>query len=674
MKKLYKLLLICLLILSGGMALKAQNVDDTFSIESKEDLITFANLVENNKSLNARLYADIDLEGGYWNTICETALYYNSYSNDYGYSGTFDGNGHVIKNFKVKSSTTADASAGLFGTVCGTIKNLGVENFTFEDGGKDIRAAAIVGQLITTGGKISNCYVKNATITPGEHVTGGIAGCVYDGTIENCYVVNSNINGSSGRYGYIVGDSRGDKSSTDRPGTVTNCYSDNTPLISDRKGNLSSVENKSAAQFASGEVAYLLQGEQQTDIWGQNIDNGETKETLPVLGGAKVYKIYNSGCTHYGEFIYSNDANAEFYHEHSFTEDSNGFCTLCNGYEAAELVDGVYHIGNLGQLMWFANNVNTAHKVLLTADITIDNSVVWKPIGLQDGASNSSVFNGDGHTITFDNTNEGSVFGLFGTYNYSIIENLYLAGSITCNTTDDVGALVNSAYRTTIRNVISYVEVTNIGSGRAGGLAGQFGGQHSGELYSLIENCAVYADVTGNVAGGIIGHGWSGYQYYDIKNVAYAGDVTGSERQAAVIAYHGNSSDATKCKFENIYYCEKDALGFVGGGNTNYDLGTDVAAKTTEQFASGEVAYLLQGEQATQIWGQNIDNGETVQQYPVFSNAKVYKHTFNGVTLYSNHETLTAGGKCGDNLYWHVDENNVLTIFGTGAEIWKRKK
>ena len=98
MKKFYKLLFICLLILSGGMALKAQNVDDTFSIKSKEDLITFADLVENNKSLNARLYADIDLEGGYWNTICETALYYNSYSNDYGYSGTFDGNGHVIKN------------------------------------------------------------------------------------------------------------------------------------------------------------------------------------------------------------------------------------------------------------------------------------------------------------------------------------------------------------------------------------------------------------------------------------------------------------------------------------------------------------------------------------------------------------------------------------------------
>ena len=305
-------------------------------------------------------------------------------------------------------------------------------------------------------------------------------------------------------------------------------------------------------------------------------------------------------------------------------------------------------------------------SVKLYADINLT-GVEWTPFTME----RDMVFDGNGHNIHIEQdwsgTESGSNFGLFHTYNYNVIKNLTMTGYVKANTSGNVGAITGSAYRTTISNVISYVEVTNIGSGRAGGLAGQFGGQHSGELYSLIENCAVYANVTGNVAGGIIGHGWSGYQYYDIKNVAYVGDVTGSERQAAVIAYHGNNSSATKCKFENIYYCEKDALGFVGGGNTNYDLGTDVAVKTTAQFASGEVAYLLQGEQATQVWGQNIDNGETVQQYPVFSNAKVYKHTFNGVTLYSNHETLTAGGQCGDNLCWYVNENNTLTIYGTGA-------
>jgi hypothetical protein len=255
------------------------------------------------------------------------------------------------------------------------------------------------------GTTIENCHVINSTLTPNNYIVGGVAACNYAGTISNCYTYNVAVSGHS-RCGNLVSDTRGDINTSDRIGQVVNCYTHAARVAGTQSGGQINGcgENISDERFASGEIAYLLQGNQQTDIWGQNIDNGETKETLPVLGGAKVYKIYNSGCTHYGEFIYSNDANAEFYHEHSFTEDSNGFCTLCGGYEAAELVDGVYHIGNLGQLMWFANNVNTAHKVLLTADITIDNSVVWKPIGLQDGVSNSSVFNGDGHTITFDNT------------------------------------------------------------------------------------------------------------------------------------------------------------------------------------------------------------------------------------------------------------------------------
>ena len=88
--------------------------------------------------------------------------------------------------------------------------------------------------------------------------------------------------------------------------------------------------------------------------------------------------------------------------------------------------------------VWFSQNVHTSHSAVLTADITIDNSVVWTPIALNDGAGNGSTFNGNGHTITFANTREGSTFGLFARYNYSIIENLYLAGSISCNTESNV--------------------------------------------------------------------------------------------------------------------------------------------------------------------------------------------------------------------------------------------
>ncbi len=266
-----------------------------YEISTLEQLMEFAALVNGGvKDANAVLMADIDLSESEWTTICETGLYYNGYGDDFGYSGTFDGNGHIIKNITVKSSAAMDASCGLFGTVSGTIKNLGIEGFTFVDGGKDIRAGAIVGQLITANGKVKNCYVKGANIDPREHVAGGIAGCVYDGAIENCYVVESTITGTSGRYGHIVGDSRGDGSETDRPGTVTNCYSDNGTLRSDRTGNVKNCAVKSNDAFASGEVTWLLNGASSDGIWKQTLTGAEA-QPYPTFHGENVFYSEENG-------------------------------------------------------------------------------------------------------------------------------------------------------------------------------------------------------------------------------------------------------------------------------------------------------------------------------------------------------------------------------------------
>ncbi len=52
-----------------------------------------------------------------------------------------------------------------------------------------------------------------------------------------------------------------------------------------------------------------------------------------------------------------------------------------------------------------------------------------------------------------------------------------MAGSISCNTTENVAVLVNSVYRTTIRNVISTCSITNAAtSGGTGGLIGNIWG------------------------------------------------------------------------------------------------------------------------------------------------------------------------------------------------------
>lgn len=276
------------------------NADGYYMITKLADLVWFeCEVNKGNKNINAILMNDIDLKGMEWKTITETGLYYTGYGEDYGFAGVFDGNGHVIKNYVIKSSSEIDASVGLFGTVSGTIKNLGVENVSFIDGGKDIRAGAIVGQLITADGLIENCYASNVVITPGEHVTGAIAGCAYEATIRNCHVVNSQINGSNGRYGYIVGDTRADNGTTDRRATVTNCYTDGSILASSQKGIVENSMVLSSSVFESGEVAYRLNGNTSEGnvVWYQTLGEDE----YPVFAGKKVYFFDSTGygnCNH----------------------------------------------------------------------------------------------------------------------------------------------------------------------------------------------------------------------------------------------------------------------------------------------------------------------------------------------------------------------------------------
>ena len=289
----------------------------------------------------------------------------------------------------------------------------------------------------------------------------------------------------------------------------------------------------------------------------------------------------------------------------------NGINIFTGEYEPAEQnAEGEYEVANAGNLMWMSQQINARtlsipYTIKLVDDITIGENLEWMPIAHPDGTQNSSVFDGNGHTLTINQnrpTATDAGFGIFQSFNYSTVKDLTIKGDIVLNTTGHIGAIASTAYRTTISRVISYANITNKGSGRVGGLVGQFGGQHSGNQYSLIENCAVYANVSGDIAGGIIGYGWAGWQYYDIKNTAFYGDVTGTTHQGAIIGYHANNQTATQCTFKHIYYYEKDALGFSGGGNTNYTLGADVAAKTPAEFASATMAELLNGDQENGPW------------------------------------------------------------------------
>ena len=311
---------------------------------------------------------------------------------------------------------------------------------------------------------------------------------------------------------------------------------------------------------------------------------------------------------------------------------TDGFHDCCGGYVPAVLTGDVYEISTAGQLFWLGNQIRNgsiqSFRVKLTADIVFPTGKVWEPVNVPEVLG--SVFDGNGHYIHLGTQSTG----LFERFNYAKICNLTLYGTINGNG-GNIGAVVGSAYRTSISNVVSYVDVNNP-TGNAGGLVGYYGGQHSTAqgLECKIRNCAVYADVQGNRAGGFIGEGWNGYQYYDIANCAYIGNVTGTDA-GAIVGYQ--NTDYNTCTFTDVYWCEADGLGFYGRRDTANQVYTNTEAKPLAAFLNGEVAWLLNGSTATGDWKQTL-GGDT---YPTFSGDTVYYGYYScGDTepTYSNNE------------------------------------
>ncbi|MBR2968727.1 MAG: hypothetical protein IKC36_02680 [Clostridia bacterium] len=305
----------------------APQTDDNgvYVINNAGELYWFAGLVngtldgvEQNKNANAMLASDIDLGGGVWKPIASTGLFYASkYTSgtnypDKGYTGTFDGNYHVIKNFTVKGNSGIEESYGLFGTLSGTVKNLGIDGMVFDlNSASDIRVGAIVGQIL--GGTVENCFVINSTISPENFVAGGIAGSNYAGTIKNCFVYNTTLNAN--RSGGIVGDNRADGGESDRMGTVENCFTNSSSISGSYEGVItnSTVGDEG---FGNGEVAFNLGA-----AFGQKLG----VDLFPCFAGETVYKVLSCD----GEsYTYSNvDAQEEHFDAEN---DGDHACDKCN--------------------------------------------------------------------------------------------------------------------------------------------------------------------------------------------------------------------------------------------------------------------------------------------------------------------------------------------------------
>jgi len=267
------------------------------------------------RNANAILTANIDLNPGI--AFNEDGTYTGGTpiqwtpigGNDKEFDGTFDGNNKTISGIYSKDSTTAE-DKGLFGDIGsgGTVKNIGIINSyilgNWMVGGVCGYNIGSITNSYNTGNISGNAFVggvcgynnRTGSIT-NSYNTGNISGNAYVGgvcsynlkSITNCYNTG-NISGNS----YVGGVSGYNNKS------ITNCYynTDNysgKAIGSDNNSIDTTTFNKTSDQFASGEVAWLLDGSTaHSGKWGQkNLGvTGSTPTLISLDSDAKaVYKV-----------------------------------------------------------------------------------------------------------------------------------------------------------------------------------------------------------------------------------------------------------------------------------------------------------------------------------------------------------------------------------------------
>ncbi len=274
---------------------------DPYQVKSKGDLLKLVYLI-NDEKLSAKdvffkQTEDIDLATiENWEPIGYTEPLYDltetSVITTPGFEGTYDGNGHKISNLTMPVPTE-NMTAGLFGTVTGTIQNLWMDVFSYDGyGNADVRTGAICGQLIG-GGTVQRCQVTGSHLSnTKDRCAGMIVGCVFGGYVLDCISWNNNLTGSIVPMGWITGDNRNDQG---LEGVIHRCYTNGRaayPASVNANGQPNSIIKADDVIIDVNSNYYntALKSKLGTDAWFY-VDNGVPQ--LKVFGASTSIKISN---------------------------------------------------------------------------------------------------------------------------------------------------------------------------------------------------------------------------------------------------------------------------------------------------------------------------------------------------------------------------------------------
>ena len=297
----------------------------------------------------------------------------------------------------------------------------------------------------------------------------------------------------------------------------------------------------------------------------------------------------------------------------------------------------VYEISNAGQLYWFAGLVNgtldgveqnTLANAILTANITVNENLLDSlQYDTEGNVSNGSDFITWTPIADWMGNRTTQYSGTFDGNNKTV-SGLYFNGDSTC-----IGLFGSSESDGNIKNV-GVVDSYFKGNDHVGGVCGNNAGTitncyNAGNL-TAIESSATIGGICGYNNGGTVTNCYNTGTVTATGLVASVGGVCGCSTAPISNCYNIGTVTATSSGADISGIC---GYNFGPIENCYYlaDTEDENGGKTTAQFVSGEVAYLLsqgctvgEGEDAVtysgSVWGQALGgNGDT---YPVLDSTK----------------------------------------------------
>ncbi|MHC4556930.1 MAG: GLUG motif-containing protein [Planctomycetota bacterium] len=621
------------------------------------------------------LMADIDLSA-----YDADSYHVIGVSREQGFTGLFDGNGHVIRNLSYAAGATW--GAGIFGYIGGDshVKNLGVENATIVGGDHSEESGILAG---ANNGTITNCYVTGS-VTGGDNseALGGLIGENW-GTISNCYA-SGNV--SAGKWSEDLGGLAGWNH-----GTITYCYAAASVTAGDYSESLGGL----VGLFGRGKVFCSYWDVQAS---GLSVSGGGSGKTTAELMNPDTFIGWNS-C---GEVAWTIEPGQDY--PRLIWENRPG--VALPSYELSDLLMGsgtednpyeVFTAEQFERVGRFPCEWDKHFVLMEDIDLSTHTEDSLNTIGISPDHSFTGLFDGNGHVIrnpTYRGGAYGGTFGYIGSagcvrglsidnitvtsgdsstrlgglagYNEGNINECYVTGSITAGggTSSGLGGLVgeNSGTITNCRAVT----IVNAGSNPwdLGGLVGYNNG--------TVADCSATGTVTGgrdsfNLGGLVGGNSATVMNCHATSNVTAERD---SHRLGGLIG--DNDGTIINC-YATASVNGVDRLRYVGGlvGENNGTVTSCYAtANITGGDRSGWVGGLV-GENegtVTACYATGIVSASSSVGGLVGSNRRTITNSYSTVSILADR---TFGGLIGNNSwgevigsFWDTERNELSSMCG----------